>query len=264
MKEATSLYYRLVKASIHSVMQYKFSFLVSLVFNLAITIADFLVVLAILYHFRAMDGWNIYQIGVLYGINSIALSFYRAFACELHQFQDYIVHGTFDGILLRPWHTLLVLLSRSVQLFRLGGAVQGLIVLIVAMRALGGVGELGLLGCIYIVLLPLTGALIYMAIGMATSSIAFWTGRIRELQTFTVYAPSYAAFYPMSIYPNWLQIVLYVLPVSFIGYVPLRYLLGLGGSAWHLVTPILASIAALKVSLACWHAGERAYHSTGS
>lgn len=263
MINALLVYTRLVLASVRAIMQYKFSFFFSVVFNVAVSIADFLVVLAILYNFRAIGGWNTPQIGVLYGIVAASVGIYRTFGCELHNFQNYIVMGDFDGLLLRPWPTLLVLLSRSVELFRIGSVLQGYTAIIVSLHYLGGFSALGW-NYMYLLVLPLFSCCIFFAIGIATGSVAFWTGRIRELQTFMVYGPNTAASYPTHIYPGWLRYFLTIVPVSFVGYIPARAALGLGGETWHMLTPLVVSALSLKLALLMWRSGERAYHSTGS
>lgn len=235
-----------------------------MLFNSAISVADFLVVLTILFRFRVIGGWETAEIGVLYGVATAAVGIYRTFGCELHKFQSYIVNGEYDGILLRPWPTILGLLSRQVELFRLGTVIQGYTALSISLVYLSEANKLGWFAYIYLLLLPLASSTIYFAIGLGISAVAFWTGRTRELQTVAIYAPSYAASYPISIYPKWLQLFLTVLPVSFVSFVPIRYVLGLGGAAWHLLSPHLVGALSLYIAFTLWRAGERAYQSTGS
>lgn len=264
MRKGLQLYFHLAKASWRAAMVYKTSFMLSVLFNSIISIADFMVILAILYRFREIGDWGTAQIGVLYGIATASVGLYRTFGCELHRFQSYIINGEYDGVLLRPWPSMLVLLSRQVELFRLGGVLQGYTALVISLTYLATIKPLSLALYIYLLVLPIISSSIYFAIGIAVSAVAFWTGRIRELQTVAIYGPSYAAAYPISIYPKWLQWFLTVLPVSFVSYIPVRYALGLGGIVWHLCTPVFIGLLALYASLALWRAGERAYHSTGS
>lgn len=263
MKAGFNLYFRLVAASWRAVFQYKFSFLVSIFFNLWLSVTDFLVVLTIVYSTKTIGGWNLAQIGVVYGVISIAASIFRVFACELHQFQDYIIRGEYDGILLRPWPSLLVLLSRRIEFFRLGGVIQGGVALLLSLHYLGGPSALGW-KYYYLLLLPFSGTVIIFGISVAIAASAFWFGRVRDLQTLAFYAANYAASYPTNIYPSWMQILLTLIPVTFVGYVPARFALGLGGAAWHLVLPWLVALLTWILSLLLWRAGETAYQSSGS
>ncbi len=263
MRSAFSVYRHLLAASVRGMMQYKFSFVLTAIFNFFVSIADFLVVLAILYNFRAIGGWTTPQIGLLYGVVAASIGIYRTFGSELHNFQNYIINGEFDGLLLRPWPTLLVLLSRGIELFRIGSIIQGYLAMLVSLHYLGGIDGLGW-KYLYFLALPFMSAGIFFAIAIATSSLTFWIGRVRELQTFTIYGPNTAAAYPTSIYPRWLRYMLTILPVTFVGYVPTSAALNLGSPAWQMATPLLVSIVSLYLAARLWELGEKAYHSTGS
>jgi ABC-2 type transport system permease protein len=245
-------------------MQYRFSFVVTFLINALLSASDLMVVLTVVYHFRVVGGWGIFEIGTLYGVTAISLAVYRAVFCEIHEFQDYIINGEFDSLLLRPWPTLMVLASRKLELHRLGGALQGLIVMTISLRYLATTKVLGFWTCLYIYLLPVTGTAIFFAIDVSIASLAFWIGRTRDVQVFAFYAPATAGSYPLSVYPGWLRTVLTILPVGFIGYVPLLSALGLGAPRWYLALPVLVDVVAVGVALTMWHAGERAYYSTGS
>jgi ABC-2 type transport system permease protein len=154
-------------------------------------------------------------------------------------------------------------LGRKVEFFRLGGVLQGLTALLISLHYLGGIASLGWMYG-YLLLMPICGTVIFFSISIATAACAFWFGRVRDLQTLTYYAANYAASYPTSIYPVWLRGLLTLLPVSFIGYLPARFALGLGGSPWDLLLPWLAAVASLYLALRFWRVGEAAYHSSGS
>src|SRR5690606_2015081 len=77
---AFRLYFKLVSASLRAQMQYKVDFLVSLSFQAALQAVDFALLAAIMLRFPEIAGWNIYEVGLLYGTASIALSLYRTIA----------------------------------------------------------------------------------------------------------------------------------------------------------------------------------------
>ncbi|HHW99665.1 MAG TPA: hypothetical protein GX738_08590 [Firmicutes bacterium] len=263
MINGVRLYWRLLAASWRAVLQYKFSFFVSLFFQCWITVTDFLVVITIIYNTRSVGTWNLPQIGVIYGVVGISAALFRTFGCELHKFQEYIIRGEYDGILLRPLPSLLVLLGRRIEFFRLGGVIQAATALLVSLHYLGGPGALGW-RYYYLLLLPLSGTLIIFGISVAIAACAFWLGRVRDLQTLAFYGANYAASYPASIYPRWMRALLTLIPVTFVGYIPAKFALGLCGSPWHLLLPWLVIAATWVVALLLWRAGEKAYQSSGS
>lgn len=262
---ALRLYGRLAAASLRARMQYKMDFLMSTFLYGMLTVSDFLMLAAIMLRFREVGGWNIYEVGLLYGMSWIAMGLYRTFAPELHNFDRYIVYGEFDSLLVRPWPTLLTLLGRNFEPHRLGAAVQGGIILWISVSHLTQAGVLDGLDVAYIVAASIVGALIPFGLSLFTATLAFWVVRTGELQPFTMYAPVTASQYPLTVYPRWLRLLLSsILPVAFINYIPAQYLLGKGGSVWSLVAAPAFGVAFVTVAYAFWRLGERHYHSTGS
>jgi ABC-2 type transport system permease protein len=259
------LYRKLIAASIRAQMQYKLNFLTTAVTTGLIMVIDFFILSAILYRFDHVKGWNLYEVGMLYGLSSVAMSLYRMFAPEIHDFERYIVHGEFDQLLVRPVPPLVLLLTRNLELGRIGGIVQGLAVLLVSIYGLYQLGcELwGIL--LYIPVVLVCGPVIFFSISLCTATVAFWSSQLKELQTFTIYAPANASHYPISLYPGWLKLLFFsVIPIAYVNYMPMLYLLQKGGEWYYLLlTPFVAGVA-LLFAYRFWTLGIRHYHSTGS
>lgn len=265
MREVWHLYRVLVSGSIRSRMQYKFNFIFMNLAYAIIFLVEFVGVGALLYRFGTIAGWTIYEIALLFGISGVAMGLVRTFASELVMFEMYIIQGDFDSLLIRPWSTLLILATRSLDFGRLGAVLQGVAITLLGARYLIGTGQMSPWALLYLPLICLTGALLYLALVLATSAFAFWVHRTDELMTFTVHAPSSAGTYPLTIYPRWLQAILFtVLPVAYIHYLPLRFLIGKGGSWLSLLAPLGVAPLALACAFAIWRVGERRYQSTGN
>jgi len=266
LRRAAALYFRLVGASIRARMQYKANFILTLLIYGLLFAVDFIIIAVILYRFRQINTWSLYEVGLLFGTTSLARGISEVFARELDVFERYLIDGYFDSLLIRPWPTLFILLTRNIDPSRGGAILQGVLVLLISCSRLVETGELTRPAALYIsLLLPVAGALIYFALVVATAASGFWLTRIGELRVFTMYAPTAAASYPLEIYPGFLRGLLYsVVPIAFAGYVPVRYLLGRGGSTFDLVAPFLVAAVAFAAAYRFWQAGERRYTSTGS
>ncbi|HLN65054.1 MAG TPA: ABC-2 family transporter protein [Symbiobacteriaceae bacterium] len=256
-----ALYFRLIWAGIRSRMQYKWDFLLSTLLYGVITAADFMTVAAILYRYKSVAGWNVWEVAVLSGMASSGYGLYRVFCSELDGFERYLVTGEFDNLLIRPWPTLASLLARNFDLGRVGAFCQGLLILTLGLRGAGVQGWLR----VYAYLVPVAGACIIAALALISAAAGFWVTRINDLVTFMVNAPYAAANYPMDIFPRWLRrLFTVVLPVAAMGFIPMEYGLGKGGSPVALVVPFVAAGVALAVAYGAWRVGERRYQSSGS
>lgn len=258
------LYLRLLGASIRSRMQYRWDFILTTFFYALITAIDFLTVAAILYRYESVAGWSLYEVALLSGLASSSHGIYRVLAAELDTFEKYLVGGEYDNLLIRPWPPLLSLLARNFDLGRIGAALQGYLVLSIGLSGVLAEGAPGWL-VPYALLVPLPGAVIIGSIAIAVAGAGFYLTRISDLQTFAINAPVGAANYPAEIFPRWLRgLLTALLPVACIGYIPIRYALGKGGSPLDLLVPIAAASIALVVALRIYRMGERRYQSTGS
>jgi ABC-2 type transport system permease protein len=246
-------------------MQYKMDFIASSITYGLIMVIDYLLLSLILYRFDHVKGWGIYEIGLLYGIASVGISLYRMFAPEIHDFERYMIHGEFDSLLIRPVSPLFLLLSRNLDLNRIGGVFQGILILGVSLWGLYRHGSLTLLLIIYLPISLITAMIICLSLGLMTATVAFWIQQVKELQVFTIYAPYNAANYPINIYPAWLKALFFtVIPVAFVNYVPVIYLLEKGGKWYYLILSPAVALLLFFISLSFWNIGIRHYHSTGS
>jgi ABC-2 type transport system permease protein len=260
-----SLYFKLVSASIRSQMEYKFSFITSVLIFAVLSAMDFILVAAILLKFDHIQGWTLYEVGYLYAVSSMVSSIYRIFANEVHNFEKYTLHGEFDQLLTRPVSPLLILFTRNLHLTQLGGFLQGSVILFLSLGAMWKNGNDILPAVLYLPVALFFGTVILFSIGLVTATMAFWITRISELQVFTMYAPLTASSFPIQIYPGWLKgLLLTLLPVAFMAYVPSLYLFNKGGSGFYLfVSPIIALVS-ITLALRFWKWGIKHYHSTGS
>lgn len=265
MRAALQVYWRLALADLRSRMQYRWSFISCTLLYGLVTVTDLLLVAAIMLRFDSMRGWSIYEVGILFGLVSIAMGLFRMFGNELHHFDRYLISGDFDGLLIRPWPTLLVLCSRNLDFSRFGAVLQGGVVVGICATKLLGQGVLDAPALVVLAMLPLPGMLIIGGMSLLTSALAFWFEQVEELRVFTLYASTTAGNFPVDIYPDWLRWLFFsVVPVAYINYVPVRYLLGRGGTWLALAAPWLAAGLVLSAGGGLWYLGERYYRSTGT
>jgi ABC-2 type transport system permease protein len=261
------VYRRLLGARIRADWQYRTSFVLYL---LGQTIVAGTELVAIVVIFTAVDrlaGWSAAEVALLFGLSGVAFGLADLFVSPVEMAARHIKAGSFDQFLVRPAGALWQLLATEFALRRLGRSVQPLVVLAVALRLVDVAW-----GPAEVVLVPLTvacGAVIYGAIWVITSSLAFWTVETQEVGSSFTYGGDALTSYPFDVLGTWLRrLVTFVVPLGSIAYLPALRLLGKRPpfglplvATWS--GPVVALVAAL-VARAVWRLAIRHYRTTGS
>lgn len=264
MDRSILLYPRLVGARARGQLEYRVSLALQIAGVAALTLVDLLAIVVIFENVPALDGWTLEEIMFLYAVATISFAFTDLVVGHLDLFPEMIRDGTFDLILVRPLPSLLQVVASDFSLRRVGKILQGVGVLVYALlhvdvdwtpaRAL---------------LLPLaiaSGAVLYAAIWIALATIAFWIVDAIEFVNAFTYGGSFLSQYPITIFGRWLRgLVLFVVPLAFVAYFPVRALLGkdgLGPAELGYATPVVAAVAAV-VAYAVWENAVRHYRSAG-
>jgi ABC-2 type transport system permease protein len=262
-----SLYWRLIGARIRSQMQYKASFWLELVGFAVVTGLEFTVILLLFGRFRAVGGWGVAEVALLYGISSTALGLAEMVGRGFDSpFEGLMQRGAFDGVLTRPLGSFFQILASEFQLRRLGRSAQGLAVLAYALAQL----RLEWLpAALVLPLAILSAALVYLGLIVIGATICFWTIKTPEVLNIFTFGGDFLVSYPLSIYGEYIRAVfVFVVPLALCTYPAALLLLGRsdpqGLPAWLAwASPLVAGLF-FAAARAFWHYGVGRYQSTGS
>jgi ABC-2 type transport system permease protein len=265
--DSLRLYSRYVGISIRSQMQYRVSFLLYSFGHFIITGSEFLGFVALFQRFGQIRGWTLPQMGLFYGIISVAFATAEAVFRGFDIFGRLIKAGDFDRMLLRPRSVPFQVFGQELQLFRIGRFMQGLFVLQWAAASLNlewTVSNITLL------LLAISGGVcIFGGLFIFQATLCFWTTESIEIVNCATYGGVEAGQFPLTIYRPWFRIIFtFVIPLATINYFPAHALLGLndvlGSTRWMQWLSPLAGIVFLWVCVRFWNFGVKCYTSTGS
>lgn len=262
-----AVYRRLVGARLRSDWQYRASFVLLLVAQVATTTADLAVIVVIFGRVDLLAGWSAVEVALLYGLSGAAFGLADLTVSQVELVARHIRAGTFDRFLLRPLGPLLQVSAEEFATRRLGRLIQPLVVLVVALVV--APVDWTPLRAAMVPATVLSGTAIFGAIWVITSSAAFWTVETQEFANAFTYGGNHLTQYPLDVLGAWLRrFATYVVPLAFVAYVPAAYLLdkpdplGLPARAAFL-TPAVATGLALAAR-GVWGRAIRHYRSTGS
>jgi ABC-2 type transport system permease protein len=262
------LYRRLIAMQLRSQLQYKTSVLIDITTYFFVTAIEFLTMLLYFIPFPTMLGWHVGEVALLTAVTSFSFGLAELFGAGLDIFQDIIVKGDFDRVLLRPVQALILVASSEFRLRRLGRLTQGVVGFIFALFLLGGV-HWTLLKLLALLLGIVSGSLIFLSILLLGATMCFWTVQTTELTNILYYGGREMLSYPISIYnPTIQRILLFVIPLAFGTFLPTCYLLDrslpLGLPTWVAFLSPPTALAFSSIAAWAWGQGVRHYESTGS
>jgi ABC-2 type transport system permease protein len=238
-------------------MQYRVNFLMQLLQSL-IALGTGLIALALVFsHTTDLAGWSRPELLAVMGVHILMGGLIMSvIQPNMERLAMEVQDGTLDYALTKPEDAQVLISVREIRIWQTVDIIIGLIVLIVAVIQLGG--AIGISQALGFALALLMGGVMIYSFWLMLTSTAFWVVRIHEMVS--LFQGIYqAGRWPVSIYPNWLQIGLtFLVPLAFAVTAPAEVLTG------RLTLPTLGLAAVLTVVLFVlarfvWRLGLRAY-----
>lgn len=258
------LYATYAKLSLMSKLVYKVNAIIGILAFLFMEATSLFTLYILVSSVPSIDGYNIYQIGMLFGLTNMAIGIDHLLTDRLWMVAYFEVkQGKLDHMFLRPVPVLFQVIASEVQLEALGE-----LIIAVAMITLCG-SQIEITGGLPAVLLVILGiicaAMIITSFKIMVASLAFKFKRSGPLLQF-IYNFSGFTKYPMRIYPKVIQAILtFVIPLGLCLFFPFENLFAPVHNPLLLsLSMIGATVAFGAVSIFVWCRMVRQYESTGS
>ena len=267
MAELARIYVRLIGARIRSQLQYRLSFALNIFGNALVSFLDFMAILIIFQQVDALGEWSAAEVALLYAIACVSFGLTDLAIGHLDLLPRMIREGEFDLVLVRPLGSLFQVVSSDFAMRRLGKALQGAVVLAIALAHLDVAWTAGKVAVLALAIAA--GILIYAGVWIVFSTVTFWFVDTQEVANAFSYGGNFLAQYPINVFGPWLRrMVVFVVPLAFVAYFPALYVLDkedeLGlPRALQFVSPLVA-VATLAVAAVVWRTAVRHYRSVGA
>jgi ABC-2 type transport system permease protein len=260
-------YWMLITMWIRSSMAYPVSFVLMLFGSMVLTLMDFLAIVLMFSHISSFGGFSLAEMALLYATASMTLGIADLFTGSIERVGERIRTGAFDAYLIRPVPSFLQAAADGFALRRIGRPVQAAVVLVFALGRLHV--DWTVARGLMLVVSMIAGAVIFGAIFVLGAAFQFVSTDSAELANSFTYGGQAMTQYPLAIFGQQVvRAVTFVVPIAFVNYYPVLYVLGkpapLGLPSWiGLLSPLVAVLMVVLASLA-WRGGLRRYRSTGS
>lgn len=254
------------KKSVKGMMTYRRAFVINCISQALDYAGIFILMWITVSAFGNMNGWNAYEVMLLYSFSLFAYGIAGTFFFNImNLLPKQIWQGAFDDVLVKPVKVLPYLISSSficnyIAHITLSTLVMGICFHVLRIR-------LPIPVLLKITGILLCGSLIYAGLFLFVSGSAFLVMKIDALFQI-MYFFRELTYYPISIFPKVIQIIVTVLvPYGFVNYYPLRDLLGKEDIVFHEKIALSApAVSVVFFALAClfFVKSSKRYKSSGS
>ena len=257
-----SIYLKYASISIRSQLQYKASFIMNLLSNFLVFFTYYFTIICLFDKFSNVKGFKMYEVLFIFSIVQFGFSFCETFFRGVDLFDDLIVSGNFDRLLLRPRGILLQIFCQEICLAKLGRLIHAIIIFVIAILNLDIIWSIE--NIITILFMVISSIVLYMAIFILTAAYCFFTVKALEIRNLILYGSRELAQYPIGIFKS--KIVMfftYIIPFGFVNYYPLLFVLGKTNNKLLIISPLL-TVVYLLISIVIFYRGLKRYSSVGS
>lgn len=249
LKRYLKLFLTIIRMNFNSIRSYSHDFIIGSITFLFSNVMSLCVILFIFSSIHVIDGWNIYEILALQSYSQIILSLNHIFFDNLWNIAgNEVNNGDYDSYMIKPINSLFYACIKKCDFTGLGSLIIGVISFFIS--SLCSTISLGIL-----LLIPFS-LLIVLSIQIISTSFTFFLKKARGILYFVNKFQTFAK-YPLTIYPIFLQCILYVVvPFGTAIYLPLV--------SNKLISLILFSIIFFILALLIYKKAEQHYQSSGN
>lgn len=263
LKKHMKIYWQYFRQFWKSRMVYKKDFALGM-FAQLISLATALAFLTLIFtRVDSIQGWSFNEMLLLAGFSGFVLNVHHLFLFNIYYLgEKYVVKGKLDRVLLRPLNPLFQVYADDVSDNNLSKLVANFALIIYS------IAQIGLNLTLFQILLGIgffvSGLLAYGGAFLAFATTAFWTGR-SDAAIWLIFQLSDFRKYPYIIYGDAIKIILVTLvPIAFLSFFPVEFLLGRTGIGSTHITILLAGPVFYLLGYGFWKLGLSNYSSTGS
>ena len=257
-----SLYFKYFKVHFKCDLQYKLSFIMSFISQFFVSFGYYFTIICLFDNFSDIKGFTLYEVLLTFAIIQFGFSFCETFFRGIDVFDELIINGNFDRLLLRPRGILFQVFCEKISFIKLSRLFQSLIILIIAIIKIDIIWNIKKI--LTLIFMLCSAILIFLSIFIITASYCFFTVKGLEVRNVLTDGCKHMAQYPIGIFrKGFITFFTYIIPFGFVNYYPLLYLLDKKNNELLIVSPLI-TVLYLIPSILIFYWGVKKYSSVGS
>ena len=256
------LYFRSLGLHLKSELEYRVSFILSFLTQILIFFSYYFVIISLFGKFNNIKGFTMYEVLLCFSIIQFGFSFNEVFARGIDKFDDLIIQGNFDRLLLRPRNIILQVLCSDSNFVKLARVIQAIIVMIISLINLNI--DWNIYRVITLILMLISSVIIFFGIFLLAASYCFFSVQGLEVRNVFTDGGKHMAQYPIGIFQKGMVFFFtFIIPYAFVNYYPLLYFIGKKDNLLYGFSPMLVTLYLIPCILV-FKLGMKRYSSVGS
>ena len=126
------IYFESLAMHLKGELEYRVDFILSFLSQILVFFTYYFIILALFTKFNHIKGFTLYEVLLCFSIVQFGFAFNEVFARGIDKFDELIIRGDFDRLLLRPKNIILQVLCSDSDFVKVSRLIQSIIVLIIA------------------------------------------------------------------------------------------------------------------------------------
>lgn len=232
------LFRKYAKLNLKKTLQYRKSFIMSLLSQVFIFFTYYFVILALFDKFDNVSSYTVHEILLAFSVIQFGFSVNEVFARGIDCFDRLIIQGEFDRILVRPRKILIQVLGYEMNFAKGARVIQAIIILVIALTNLNI--DWNIYRVITLIFMLLSSILIFFGIFLVSAAYCFVTLEGLEVRNLVTDGGKHMAQYPIGIFNKGFRLFFtFVIPYAFVNYYPLLYFIGRNDNPWYCLSPLI-------------------------
>ena len=256
------IYFESLAMHLKAELEYRVNFILSFLSQILVFFTYYFIIIALFSKFDHIKGFTLYEVLLCFSIIQFGFAFNEVFARGIDKFDDLIIQGDFDRLLLRPRNIILQILCSNSDFVKTSRLIQSLIVMTIALIHLNI--DWNILKIITLILMLISACIIFFGIFLAAAAYCFFTVQGLEVRNVFTDGGKHMAQYPIGIFKKgFLYFFTFIIPYAFVNYYPLLYFIGKKDNIIYAFSPMLV-ILYLMPCIIIFNFGMKRYTSVGS
>ena len=256
------LYFKYFKIHFKKEVQYKSSFIMSFISQFFVFFSYYFLIICLFDKFSNIKGFTMYEVLLTFGVIMFGFTFCETFFRGIDQFDDLIIAGDFDRLLLRPRGILFQVFCNDICFFKFARFFQAIAVLVIAIINIDVIWTIEKV--LTLIFMLISAIFIFLSIFIFSAAYCFFTIKGLEVRNVLTYGCREMAQYPIGIFrKGFIIFFTVILPFGFVNYYPLMYILGDKTNKLLIFSPLI-TIFYLIPSVIMFYKGIKRYSSVGS